>query len=367
MPLLGNLRYFFSNPAVIITLVAFASSLINIFVLDGAPGFGLLLYMYGIVCFVIGFFVVSLCVPVRTIRVNESPAVVSQYILSIYWVLSFVSLVLSVYKITYVGYYGDLGGIFLNLRYDYIVDGGSNYGAQHLGLFALSLAYYYILKGNYKKAAVCSAIYLLAALAVAERTSIFFLFISIFYILYIRGNVGVRAAIFAFAALIGLFVYIAVDSGRLRGDGVFDFVYDYIGYGITNLSIYAEGRGYEGCGKLVFGTIYSIFQFDANECAKVEGLFTVQDRFNVYTYAIAPYLYGGWLGVSVVMLFVGAWYSLLWRMAINASNYFLCILAAYIYAVAMIFYAWQFNLTTYIYLAVILVPLFVRFKRVMAL
>lgn len=180
--------------------------------------------------------------------------------------------------------------------------------------------------------------------------------------LYYKGYVNLKLVAVFFLLLIFLFIVIAVGSGRVTGNTDYQFLYDYLGYGITNFDYYIYSRSYEGCGEPIFGVFYKLLQIDKTGCDAVRGLFTVQDRFNVYTYVAAPYLYGGWPGVTVIMIIVGAFYAFLWEMARIKGGYFIVLLSIYMYALFMVFYAWQFSLTTYIYMIFILFPLFLNLK-----
>ena len=143
---------------------------------------------------------------------------------------------LSCYRIYRFGINGPLeGGVLFNLRYVYIWGHESNYGAQHFSLFALCLALYYAQKKRILLCIVASAIYLISALSLAERTSVLFLFVSVVYTLFYIGWVKLKGLLVFFALLVLIFCIIAVATGRAGGEKGFDFLYSYFGYAVTAL------------------------------------------------------------------------------------------------------------------------------------
>jgi hypothetical protein len=60
------------------------------------------------------------------------------------------------------------------------------------------------------------------------------------------------------------------------------------------------------------------------------------------------------------MFVLGLMYGALFTAAKKKQGYFLMLLAAWTYPLIMVFYAWQFSLTTFIYLIFIFAPLFCR-------
>lgn len=360
----NKIKFLLINPVAVILLVCVVSVFFNLYILDGIPGKALYLYIYGIFVFSLTCALFVLCLNSFSVageKLNdyfEPP----RSVICVYWFFSFVSLVLSLYRIYTIGVHGHLGSFFLNLRYEASFGDGSSYGAQHFALFSLGLSLYYGYKGKLSKCFLPSLIFVISALSLAERTSIFFIFIAVFYLLYYRGFVKIKTILLFFSTMILLFVIIAVGAGKTSGNNSYDFIFNYIGYGITALSEYVYGREFEGCGRLIFGSVYGLLPFDSSGCNSTNDLFQVYDRFNVYTYVASPYLFGGWLGVTVSMMFFGGGYALLWHLAFVKGRYFLVLLSCYMYPVCMVFYAWQFSLTTYLYLFFILAPLFLKIR-----
>ena len=359
-------RRFFQSPLFVIIFVAVASLLVNLYVLNESFDWGHWLYLGGVLLFCCSYLAVSYFfyrvdrgVLVGRLGLLFEP---SRCVVSLYWFFSILSLLLSLYKMYTVGWLGDKGAFFLNLRYAVSFEGVSSYGAQHFALFAIALSLYYSQKGMLFKTACAGGVYLISALSLAERTSILFLFVSVFYSLLFVGRLRFKGVFLAGCFLIFLFVVIAVGAGKTGSGGYFGFIFDYFGYGLTSLSDWLKGREFDGCGVLVFGTLYKYLTLGAASCDQVDDLFNITDRFNVYTYVASPYLYGGSLGVVVFMLALGGWYSFLWNIALRRRGYFLAILSIYMYAVVMVFYAWQFSLTTYLYMFFVLIPLFVKIK-----
>ena len=351
------------SPAFLSAYVLFISLGVNIFLLESSVGPGHFLYIFGFLVFIFSFFVVQL---VFTSKVDFpiSPVVLrNKRLILIYWFLGFLGLLGSLYKIYNVGLSGDLDRFFFYLRYEHTIDRTMTYyGEQHLSLFSIALAYYYSLVGNMKKAYLLLLMYVTSAISAAERTSIFFAFSSFFYLLYISGRIKKTGLFIAFPVLIGVFVLIAVSAGKTGGGGNFDFILQYVGYSISALNEYVYGRSFEGCLNMVLGIFSKLIPYDEGRCFGLIDYLDDKDRFNVYSYVSAPYLFAGWPGVFVFMSFLGGWYSVLWTLGKSRGGYFAVLLSIYVYAVGMMFYAWQFSLTTYVYLIIILYPLFYKFR-----
>lgn len=353
-----------TNPALIALFVCIVSVFVNLVFLDGQISRGLMLYIYGYFIFILMFSVSTLGLKrvlpnlVKTPQLGER-----KYVVRLYWILACVSLIMSIYTIYTIGFNGQFDQIFLNLRYDHTIESmGSYYGAQHFALFGLALSLYYAYRGFYVKAGCASLVYLVSALSIAERTSIFFAFVSIFYLLFFIGRGKIVPALCGLAFLIFIFVAIAIGAGKTGGGGDLDFIPRYIGASITALNDYIYGRSYDGCAELVFGIIARISGPEGAQCSYLIEQLDAKDRFNVYSYVAAPYLYAGWPGVSVFMGLLGVGYALLWHVAKTKGGYFAALLGVYVYAICMMFYAWQFNLTTYFYLSIIFLPLFFRVR-----
>lgn len=139
------------NPISAIFFVSFISVFFNLYFLDGAFSKGLLVYLYGVLCFCFGCALVFLFMLNFKVKKNKLFEFNPAFILKLYWLLAFLSLVLSLYRMYSVGLNGQLGSFFLNLRYEHIVIGSSSYGAQHFGLFSLALGLYYGIKGDFVK------------------------------------------------------------------------------------------------------------------------------------------------------------------------------------------------------------------------
>lgn len=358
-------RLFLTSPVLVLLFVTFAMFLVNLNFLNEAWGWGHNLFLAGVLAFTCTYLIsafVSTRGFIKTRIVEQEGASASSVLIRIYWIISLLGLILSLYRIYAFGIMGKMeGGILFNLRYVYIWEHQSNYGAQHFSLFALCLALYYAQKKRIFVCSVSASIYLVSAISLAERTSILFLFVSVLYTLFFVGWVRLKGVFVFFVMLILIFCMIAVATGRAGGDKGYDFLFSYFGYAVTALQQWIEGKEYLGCADLVFGKIIDIVTLGLYSCIPFDIGFA-DDDFNVLTYVSSPYLFGGVTAVLVCMALLGVWYAFLRRLACKKGGYFLALLSCYMYALVMVFYAWQFTLTTFIYVSVILVPLFYEKK-----
>lgn len=355
-------RLFSTSPLVVLLVVTMSMFAVNLFVLDEAWSWGHNVFLAGVVSFCVIYMLAiffstggRLKTSIVLEREIHPP---SSALVGLYWLLSVVGLLLSLYRIWKFGINGPMeGGVLFNLRYVYIWGSESNYGAQHFSLFACCLSLYYAQRRRIGMCLLSGSIYLIAALALAERTSILFLFVSLAYTLFFVGWIKIRGLLLFFCLLILLFCVIAVATGRAGGDKGYGFLFAYFGYAVTALQSWVENKDGLGCADLIFGKLLDILSVGNYACVPYDVGFA-DDDFNVLTYVSSPYLVGGVPIVIASMALLGGWYAFLRRYALSKGGYFLAMLSCYMYALVMVFYAWQFSLTTFIYVGVILVPLF---------
>jgi oligosaccharide repeat unit polymerase len=350
-----------TSPAFIIVFITGAMLFVNLFILNESWEWGHTLFVSAVLCFVVFYVIVILLLfgvgnGIKS-KIPSQGFEASSSTLKIYWALSLIGLLLSLYRIYAFGLMGDKGAILLNLRYAYIWEDHSNYGAQHFSLFALCLALYYAQRVQLLVCAAAGLIYLISALSLAERTSMLFLFASVVYTLVSARSIGVRGIVSLFSIMIGLFVIVAVGTGRADDERPYEFILSYFGYAVTAFSHWLDGKEYQGCADLVFGKIINVLTLGFYSCEAFDVGFS-DDDFNVLTFMANPFLFGGTFMVLLSMSALGGWFGLLRFLAEKRAGYFLAILSCYVYALVMIFYAWQFSLSTYFYVALILIPLF---------
>lgn len=358
---MNKLRFYLTSPLVILVAITISMLTMNLVVLNEQWLWGHNVFLIGVFSFVIVYALVSLMACGGTFNIQSMEvgnASAPRIIIFSYWCVSFLGLLLSCYRIFRFGINGPLeGGVLFNLRYVYIWGNESNYGAQHFSLFALCLSIYYAQKKQIFMCIFAGAIYLVSALSLAERTSVLFLFVSVVYTLFYIGWVKLKGLLVFFSLLVLIFCIIAVATGRAGGEKGFDFLYSYFGYAVTAFSAWMDGQAGKGCADLIFGKFVDILSLGLYSCIPFDVGFA-DDDFNVLTYASSPYLFGGIGAVIISMAILGGWYACLRRLACLHGGYFLAMLSCYIYALVMIFYAWQFSLTTYVYVALIFLPLF---------
>jgi len=353
-----------ANPFFVLVFVSLVASFFNLIVLGGEANQGLLIYFFGVVSFGLGFLGVKLCLSFKVSVSNPSrPPTPSRTVINVYLILSLISFFLSVLNIYRIGVGGEYGFVF-NLRYAASNASESYYGAQHLSLFSLALSFYYFYFGRHFIGSLLTLPPLLAAFAMGERTTIFLVFSSIFYFLFINDKVSLKKALLPFSALLLVFIYMAQATGKTSGVSSYSFIYEYIGKGIDVFDMYVVGRPFEGCASYVFGLagrVYDNFLSVEGACDLTSDLH-VKDRHNVYTYVAAPYLYAGYLGVALIMALIGVVYAVFWNLSLTKSGYFSAIISVIMYGVFMSFYAWQFSMTFYLYFALIFAPMYYKIR-----
>lgn len=345
-------------PPFVFSFVGFTSFITGLFFFDAKFGPAFYLFFIGLLFFTLGF-LFFYNKSDNSFNFNLDFKVAPRWVVLIYWFMSFVGLALSIRTIYVYGVLGSLDGLFLNLRYEKSYGESSYLGAQHLSLFALALGFYYAAHKMFFKFIFVCMVFLISAISIAERTSILFGFSSILYFLFFLRYIGFKVVFISLFVIMALFVIIAVSAGKTGGGGVFSFIPAYFSYSFIAFDEYVYGREFQGCLRYVFGTVGDII--DPDGCSATKDLHT-DTRHNVYTYVSSPYLLMGPIGVPLLMLFVGVWYGFLWKFASRFSGYFLVVLSCYIYGVIMVFYAWQFSNTTYIYMIILAAPLFLKFK-----
>lgn len=338
-----------------ITLLVFCT---NLLALEQPWEWGHSVYLLGVLSFVVVYMLVYVGMDLLGIPYPKS-AVISPYriIIRIYWIFAFLGLILSLYKIYVFGIQGNYGSVLLALRIANTWEHQPSYGAQHFALFALGLALYYAQKKRAFPCLVAALIYLTSAFSMAERTSMMFMFVAVGYTAINEGWVRLKGLLLSLAVLIALFIIVAVGTGKTGGDKGYDFILLYLGYAVTAFSQWTEGKDYLGCADLVFGKFIDLLSLGLYSCPPLDLGLTDRD-FNVLTYAASPYLFGGLPGVIVCTAILGAFFAVLRVFAAKRKGYYLAILSCFMYALVMMFYAWQFSLTTYLYLMLILFPLF---------
>ncbi|WP_434610369.1 oligosaccharide repeat unit polymerase [Pseudomonas sp. D2-30] len=353
-----SLKYLIVSPLFVVVFLTMLMFSVNLFVLDENWGWGHNVYLLGVLCFSVSYTVTLASFTLvglskRGGKVNKPYTLVVR----LYWGLAIIGLVLSVYKIYRFGILGAQDQVLLNLRIANTWEGQPSYGAQHFSLFALCLALYYTQQRRALYCILAAIIYLISALSMAERTTILFLFVAVSYMAVDIGWVKLKGLLVFLAILIFLLIAVAVGTGKTGGENPYDFIFSYFGYAVTALSQWIEGRELSGCASLVYGKLITVFSLGLYSCVDIDLGFGESD-FNVLTYASAPYLYGGLIAVVLSMTGCGLVFAVLRVLATRSPGYFLALLSCYMYALVMMFYAWQFSLTTYLYLVVALFPVF---------
>lgn len=326
------------------------------------------IYVSGLAAFIISYIFTKIVISSLYARVHFAAVVPTSWlrpsrepVVIIYWVLGIAGSLVAMYAIIFIGVLGDKA-LFFNLRYAHTVEKSSIPFLGHLSLFSFALSLLYAYRGQAKLSVILLLMSILGSIAVAERTGILMKIMAVFYVFsWVHGFSfkNLSKAVFLF---LGLSFAIAFSAGKWGGEGQEFFLLKYLGFGITSFEMWVYNSGKVACYKNLFGNVLGPLLDDiignASECNAIYN--TPSGEFNVYSYASSPYLLFGPLGVVWVMAVIGFFYAALHHLAVRRSGFYLLILSVFIYPLVMVFYDWQFDLTSLLYMVIIIFPFFVR-------
>lgn len=352
----------FLSPSFLIVAISIFSLSVNLYLFDDW-GDGHSLYSIGIISFVLGYFWVKW--PERVLRKKYTKKKFfsgqpKEYVIKIYWVLASIGFLISLYIFIFRGVMVS-GSILFNLRLSHTFLNESTLGAGHFSLFGFALSLYYMYIGKLKYSVLALFLSMGPVFAFAARTSLFMRLIGFSYVGIWTRRLSLRQILLVVIFFISISILIAAGTNKLGNSEESYFLFRYVGYGISSFETWIMGVEPNYCftgilGNVLGGIIDYVFQ---NTCDYKIG--TLPGFFNVYTYLEAPYSFAGTPGVIFSMLMLGMLYGILFIFA-QDHQYFLMILSAYIYPLLMVFFDWQFSLTTFIYLFIIFLPLFYKRK-----
>lgn len=240
------------------------------------------------------------------------------------------------------------------LRYAHMYGEQSDYGAFHFLVAAQALGYFLILSNNRNRrrlGLVLVLACLLGSIVKMERTSILMLLSSVAFLVHYRTR---QTKYLLYPILICAFLFFLVAQLTFKMDTVVgNFFLAYLGYGIKAFDEYiVRLPGVDG-GSNVFLLIHKLLGGGrGGESINIES-----GEFNVFSYIQAPYMDFGVMGVILITYIFG----LIWGMVYNCirfSAFAVLMYASMIYPAIVVFYAWQFSLTTYIYLFIVYLVIF---------
>jgi oligosaccharide repeat unit polymerase len=355
------LNRFLISPLFLIISISLLSLALNLMFFDSWSD-AHRIYFLGICAFVIGFIWIRF--PFATIctiskKNFNSSRHANSFVLKLYWFFALLGFTICLYIFFSRGVMGS-GSLFHNLRYAHTVAHQSRLGASHLTLFGFALVLYYTYKKNLKYAVLALILSMGPTFAFAQRTGFLMLLIGFTYVgLWVR-LFSLKQVVTVISFFILISTVIAAGTNKLfSAEGSF-YLFRYAGYGFSSFQQWILNTEPVFCVKPVLGNVFgSVIDIIAgNTCTDMPG--APSGKFNVYTYLGAPYSFAGIKGVVCCMFVLGLMYGALFTAAKKKQGYFLMLLAAWTYPLIMVFYAWQFSLTTFIYLIFIFAPLFCR-------
>jgi len=351
---------FLLHPLSIIIIVSISSVLLNLYLYSDGWEEAHTIYASGIISFAIGCMYIAaigLFLNKKSPKPNWHPPANNKKVIIFYWMLSIIG--------AFIGFYIFItrgvmipGDLFFNLRYAHTIDHQSTLGARYFSLFALAIAIFYAQYDDKLKTIIAATLFLFVSLVFAERTSILLLFVILTYTYAWKRKIGFVHVILAGFIFLLISTIVAFSSRKMGVQGEF-YALKYFGYSLTSFQDYILLQQPYKCPRIIFGNVIgaALESLGFNSCDG-PSQFVKPGMFNVYTYAANPYLFGGQMAVIISMFVLGQFYSIFYSMAERKEGYALAVLSCFIYPVVMVFFAWQFSLTTYLYMAIILAPLF---------
>lgn len=233
------------------------------------------------------------------------------------------------------------------LRYAHMYGEESDYGAFHFLLAAQVFGTYLLLSPSSQRRKMgwlLLGMCLFGSIVKMERTSILMLLSSAAFLIHYRTR---RIGILLYPALAAALLFYIVAEATFKADTVVgNFFLAYLGYGLKAFDQHVLAMpGIDG-GTNVFPWVFKIFgqQVEGADVGVAAG------DFNVYSYIEAPYMDFGLVGAMVVIFSFAVVWGWMFN-GIRTSPFKVLMYSAMVYPAVVVFYSWQFSLTTYFYLA----------------
>lgn len=328
LPILLNIVYFSIDNIQVLYLYAFSSFLFIIFYL------------------IAQFFLGNKIVKKHPIKLDVNFKSIYYRVCFIFAVSGFI---ISLYIIVFEGILKPGDMIYL-LRYRHTFLNESTYGSEYLSIFSIVLMIVNIVRKDKKKALLYFIMNITYSLSIGQRTSILFVITVALYWLFNSNQLNIKKTLVIILTFFLLVIIMAISSNKTGSYG-HNFIVEYIAYGLSSFSNNIFHRPELDCISIVLGSFSKIFGLE--QCQSP--IYINNGEFNVFTYMYQPYMYMGVLGVLVVSSLLGFIYGFVYTLR---KNYLLiniwCSLS--IYPIIMIFYDFQFNLITPIYIVLSFIP-----------
>lgn len=343
-------------------------------------------YMLGVFGFAFGFFVTEILLS----SIFPKPRAIVKFRVSsrlekIFILIGFLACIGGGYIFWVRGLEGVGGRFFFSVRALAVEGKYSNpfVGYGSVFLYVIAMWFFYRLKVQ-NESLIRPKVWLLlfclfgTVIFTLAKTDFLINFLSCIYIAYFAGKIkGYTCAIekrqrlvryiVVFVALFLFFSLISWARGVRSwnvGMGSKDFfLYKYGGYSLVAFENYVvnfpyKSLGYNSLGG--FGKLLSKFGLYGLERPGPE---LPLGEFNVFSFLFDPYVDFGIIGCGVIMLLLGSFSSLIFRLSRKYAGFFTIFYASYLYALVMAFFDYQFANTQFIWIALLLVLLWVFSKK----
>lgn len=167
--------------------------------------------------------------------------------------------------------------------------------------------------------------------------------------------------IIALCSLIIFFGFTFIVNIARGGASAFEVIYNYIAYPLVAFDKVILGKSLSAGGE-TFSLLHKILSLLGLVDYKKFDLDLQPGDFNVFTFMSSPYLDFGVYGLFFIFLFLGFLYGFVYSFVKKGHVYWIVYYSILLYPLCMVFFDYQFNLTSLIYYLIILVTLFLSSK-----
>ena len=295
----------------------------------------IVIYFTTILSFILGYF--SFLIVINKIKIkkryNEELIYKIEFSNKFYFFIVFLYII----SIVGIGLQGlenasseNTGNFFLNLRVAHINDPAKFGFYPHIVLFLQSflLLLYFTSKKNIKIILVLFLfISIYGSFWKMERTGMMMSIIAMILSVLVKNNLILMKKINYFKILvvvfsiIGLFLIITISRSNVGIDHAIESLAEYMFKSIYTFDKYVlpyEGYGdykyyFGAVGEKIISMIYPSNKLDIY----------VEDLFNVYSYLVGPYIFGGRYLLYITFYFIGMFYAFLYYKVLQRNIYFM--------------------------------------------
>ena len=266
------------------------------------------------------------------------------------------------------------GDFFFNLRYSNTITKENTGGIGDYLLLFLRVATLSMIvfrrfwKVNTKTILILITFLLISAAFTMARTELLMTFASVLgaYILSNRYLYQVKTKksviITTIVSFFSLAYIFAIGTKKTSTDS--NIFFDYIAYPITAFDKWVVNYPYEANGTFTFAFYYKILSLlglvDYNTVTIGEYVGIPKDGYKTYTLMSAPYLDFKIGGIIIIFISMGMIFGFIYKRVRLGRPYWIIFYSIMLYPLIMGFFEYQFNLSTYVYILIVLIIVYLR-------